>query len=330
MSFALTRLERIYAAVETTFGTAVTVTGSNACRFVKNTIDNDVAEIKRPDKTGNRTEAPASAGRKKGTWSTEMSLAPNGAAGVVPDFDPWMQATFGQAAVIVASTSATYSLSDSIKSFSLYDYRQPSTIDQRVSIGSTVTNATFQIGQDGAATITFEGENVWGLQSNQFSVADPTQKGGLSSFAVEPASPVTNGGIIAGFTGIATLNGTAIATLINGKVSIGTGNDIVRDTFNTYYGSATEGDMRRVTTSFSIYEDDSASYAGLVAASQSKAGIAIIYQIGTVAGSICTITLSGVQLGTHKKEEARRFKSNFPDSPVRGTGNKDEITIAFT
>src|SRR4051794_26013842 len=103
-------------------------------------------------------------------------------------------------------------------------FRQPSTIAQRAAFGCVVNRATFNLGQDGAATWNAEGEAKWVLSSTQFSASNAEQKGGLTAFPSEPGSPVTNGGIIVGFTGSIQLAGNSLATLRNASFSIQPGN----------------------------------------------------------------------------------------------------------
>jgi hypothetical protein len=120
MPFALSRLEHLYAQIETTYGQipnsggTASVANSNACRFIRASIDTDVAMIQRPDKTGTRTIPKGSRGRSFAKWMSEMSIAPNGVAGVAPDMDPFMQLVAGQAgsatsgtATVTGATNAT-------------------------------------------------------------------------------------------------------------------------------------------------------------------------------------------------------------------------------
>src|SRR5579859_5320034 len=96
-NFALSYLERIYAQVEASYGVIPNTTGTatvgnnNACRLVRSKLDNNVALIARPDKTGTLEEQVGILGRKNGVWSAEMSVSPNGTAGVLPDCDPFLQ-----------------------------------------------------------------------------------------------------------------------------------------------------------------------------------------------------------------------------------------------
>jgi len=60
---AFSRLERAYAHLETTFGTAATVTGTDAVRLIKLGLGNDVNLLIRRDKTGTRTGVLGARGR---------------------------------------------------------------------------------------------------------------------------------------------------------------------------------------------------------------------------------------------------------------------------
>lgn len=410
MSFALSRLERIYLQLQPTFGVipntggTATVSGGDACRFIKCTLDPDVATITRTDKTGSRTRTAGNRGKMFGKWSLEQTLAPNGVAETEPDCDPVMQAITGQAPTkptgtltissattakpIVITTSAPHALaeydvvtingcnntaangiqvvkvltattlelvgsdgtgqtagnvgtiskaavkyaaSDEIVQFALWSFRQPAGIDQRVGNSCVVNRAVFQGGQDGFATWTAEGECKWVLSSNQFVNADADQRGGLSAFPTEPASPVTNGGGVIGFTGCAIAGGSNLATIRTFGVTVQPGNVTDKATFGKFLPTATEGDERAVSTNLSVFEDDSTGFTNLVKASQDKAPLDCIYRIGTEPGNSVVLVTRGVQLVAPAREEQRRFIANFPDSPAHGSSltAKDELAIWF-
>ncbi|CAB4130900.1 hypothetical protein UFOVP130_43 [uncultured Caudovirales phage] len=338
MAFSFSRNERIYLQVESVFGTipnstgTATVAGSNCCRHVKAMLKPDVALLKRPDKTGTRTRPPGVAGRKTGSWSMDLSLAGNGTAGVVPDIDPVLQALFGNAATISAGVSATYSLSDAVKSFVLWSFRTPSTVMQRAAAGCVVKEATFKLGQD-IASLSMSGTCQWVPDSIVFSGTDTAGKCGLTTFPAEPGSPVTNGNIIAGFTGVATFDGNVLANIRSATVKIATGNDINRDVFGTFYGDAAEGDARDVTVSFDLFDSDAAGTTNLYTKAISKSGINIVLQIGTVAGNIWTLTIKGVQLAVPSMDDGqRRWVASFGDGGATGsTGTAlDEVSLVIT
>lgn len=406
-NFALSRLERLYMQVETTYGQIPNTTGTasvgnaNACRFTKFVADTMASMIERPDKTGTRSQLAGILGRKAAKWSGDMSIAPNGVAGTAPDMDPLLQMTMGAAgsatsgtSTITAASNATpivvtatntfangdvifisgvtgntaangvwvlsavsgssytlvgsvgngawvsggtgsrvgyrYALSDSIISGSLYSFRQPSTVDQRCAFGSVVTEASFALGSD-IATASFSGDSLWALSSNQYAVADLIQKGGLTAYPSEPGSPVTNGGIIAGFTGKIAVNGNSIATLRSATVRVQTGNALVKDTFGSYYPTSAEGDSRRVSVQFSLYEDDSTGFQNLIQIAHDKTPVTIPLFMGTVSGSIFGAILSNVQLSAPTREEQRRFIGNFPECVAHGSSltARDELAIVL-
>ena len=79
-NYSFSRLERAYLQNQPTFGTipntsgTASVTNSNACRFMRMELQNEVALLERPDKTGTRSQEGMTSGRKAGRWSIEMSL----------------------------------------------------------------------------------------------------------------------------------------------------------------------------------------------------------------------------------------------------------------
>jgi hypothetical protein len=332
MAFSLSRNERLYLNPEATFGTIPAFTGSDACRIIKATLVPDVALLTRQDKTGSRSRTAGVAGRKSGKWSVEMSLAANGAAGVVPDCDPILQAIFGQAATVSSGVSVSYALNDAIQSFAMASYRTPASVMQRIAFGCVVQEATFNLGQD-IATVSASGECLWVVDSVNFSATDATGKGGLSSFPAEPASPVTNGGIIAGFTGSATFDSNVLANIRTATLKIGTGNSIVKDTFGKYYGDSAEGDLRNVTLSFSLYDQDDAGTTNLYQKAISKTPINVTLQIGTVTGNKWTFTIKGLQLAVPNLDDSqRRWSASFGDSAASGSSLTalDEVALTIS
>lgn len=229
--------------------------------------------------------------------------------------------------------SVRYSLSDSILGFAAYVFRTPAALQQRVSIGSVVSQAQFQLGQD-VADFSASGDSFWIGDSDTHSGADAEAKAALTTFPVEPVGTLpSDGGIIAGFTGRAVVNGATTATIRQATVNINTGNAMVRDTFGTYYADADgEGDERSVTASFSIYDNDSAAARTLYQRGLDKQPIEIILQIGTVPGNILVAHLKGVQLNTGGLDDGqRRMVRAYSDCRAYGSGpgNLDEVRLTW-
>jgi hypothetical protein len=230
--------------------------------------------------------------------------------------------------------SVKYSLSDSIPSFAMWSARSPLTLNQRVAFGCVAQNGQFNLGAD-IAEWTADGECLWALDSDFWSTADVTQKGGLTAFpdlTTPFNSAVTNGGIIAGFTGKAVLNGNSLASLRSGTLKIGTGNQVVKDLFGSYYPDSAEGDERNATLSFSLYDDDSTAQQNLRQLGITKTAFDTVLQVGVVAGSTVMFLCRGVQIPPHVLDDGqRRFVSNINDARCFGSSitAKDEVTMWF-
>jgi hypothetical protein len=332
VAYSLNRNQRVYLAIESSFGVAATVTGSNNCLITKAVFKPHVDVLVSQSKTGTRTVFPGVPGRHSGTFSIEMELRPNGAPGVKPDMDPLLQALFGQAGVVAAGVSVTYSLNDAILSFTAYNYRTPSTVSQQVAVGCIVQRATFKLGEN-IATCTFSGVALFVPDTFIFSTLDAGGKGGLSSIAAEPGSPTSNGPIVAGFTGSAVLDSNTFLNIRTMDVDINLNSDIPLDVFGSYYGGTPEADARDIGLTISTYDDDTTGTQDLYTKALTKAGITAVATIGTVAGSIAAFTVKGLQLETPDiTEGTRKWQANIARSRATGSSlsAKDEVGLVLT
>lgn len=119
---------------------------------------------------------------------------------------------------------------DPLLQFSLWSYRQPATLSQRVAFGCAPAEMTLNLGQD-VAEFSVSGECKFVLESDYFSTANAEERGGISAMPIEPAAPVTNGGLIAGFSGRAVIGGSTIARIRTATVKVNNGAALVKDTF---------------------------------------------------------------------------------------------------
>jgi hypothetical protein len=376
---------------------------------MKMELQNEVALLERPDKTGTRSMEGMVGGRKVGRWSIEMSTAANGVSGVVPDCDPILEAAFGQAAAVGAGTTAitsstdatpivltcgsahgiasgafevvsvsghttntnangvwlayapstttltlvgsagngngagasgnvsrvkvTYTFVDAITHFTLWSFRTAATLDQRVAHTCVVTEMTFNLNQD-VATWQANGDCLWVLRSKDFGVSDVTQKGGLGAFPTEPSAPVTNGNLLPGFAGrfvagqsVASSTAAGFAagastfpTIRNVTVRIQTQNMLVKDTFGSYYATLTEGDVRNISVSFNIYDDDSVATNQLKTYGDNKTPVDLVLNLGTVIGTVHVFYLKNVYLASHVLGDGQlRFDASYGDSRATTT-----------
>lgn len=340
-NYSLNRLRRLYIAPQTDPMTLPTVTGtSNYCLFTKLNIEGVQGVINRPDITGSRGTLPGIAGKHTGTWSVGMSLAGAGAAGVDPDCDPLLQATFGAVPTIVASTSVTYALSDNIITAALFHYRHTqvggTTLTNQISMGSVVDTATFTMGAD-IATVDFSGKSIFVLDSDNFASytgALAIGKGGLGSFPAEPSTPTYHGLPVIGFTGSLTMDTQTVVELKSATVKISTGNQIVDDSFGYWMGSGVQGDMRQIDVSLTLDDSDSAAIIDLKQKAFSFAPITVTLVCGTVAGNTWTFNLSNIQMVNPKFSEGSkgRMRVDFGASIAHGStlAGLDALSLVIT
>jgi hypothetical protein len=336
-NFTNTRIQRLYVQPEATWGIipnvagVASLAGSNCCRMSSLAINQTQQEIVRSDKTGSLGFTMGVLGRRQATWSTKMSLAPNGAAGVKPDMDPFLAAVMGKLGVVNAGVSVVYGLDDNSPSNTIWDFNTPSTVTERCAMGAICSKAVFDIGVD-EPVVEFSGQALAILDTDIYATADSISKGGLTAaaFPTEPATPVTNGVAPPGFTGQITLDGNTYATYRTGKINVDVARDLPMDGFNSYYGLAPEAGDRNVTTDWSMYDDDSTILSTLKQKAYAGTPVTLTFQIGTVAGSTWVFLLKNVLLAKPQYDMSgkRRFVT-FTGSRTHDTtiGAKDAFQI---
>jgi hypothetical protein len=240
----------------------------------------------------------------------------------------------------------TYSFLDTTTNyFALWSFRTPATLDQRVANTCIVSEATFNLNQD-VASWTASGDCLWVARSSDFANYDTTQTGGLTSFPTEPASPVTNGVIIPGFTGrfvawqsVASTSAAAFAanaqtfgTIRNVSVRLQTPRMLVMDTFGSYYATTVEADVRNISVSFNIYDDDSTAVNTIKNWGDEKVPLDFYINLGTNIGNVWVFCLKNVYLANHVLGDGQlRFDAAYADSRATTTtlAVRDEFTLVI-
>ncbi|GAC1700158.1 MAG: hypothetical protein NVS9B4_01020 [Candidatus Acidiferrum sp.] len=334
MAYAIFQNERLYAIPEVTQGTVPTIAATNAMRFTTATLNSDAAILTPNNKTGTRSQSRFAKGRRKGSnWQVVMDLAGSGTAGTKPDSDPFFQAAFGQVGTVVAATSVTYSMADTLIPLSIFAYKNnPTTLNNHISLGSLERELKIGFGQD-FAVLTASGDSMWSLDSTSFASATATEKGGLAAFPAEPASQTYNGTEIVGFTGSITIAGSAIAEIREGTVTITTGNSPIADTFGSFYPNGMYGARRNVTLDINAYDSDSAGMNALRLNALTQTAVSATIVFGTVAGNILTCTIGRLILPLPQQaQNSDRFTNAFQGCRCLASTDtaKDELSMAWT
>lgn len=323
-----------YAAIESAFGTAAAASNSNAFKLISLATNPEQDEIQRPDKNSSLSQTIGIGGNKRGSWSARASLAGSSAAGTAPDIGPLLQAAFGKAPTVVASTSVTYGLDDLSPALSIWSFWKPSNATQYVSLGSVVNQ--MNIDASGTTpTIEFSGPSLWCLDTDQFANADTIAKGGLGAFPAEPASPVTNGSMVSLFSGSATLDSNSLAEIRTLRLAANMAREIPQDViFSGQYGAAPSQGRRNVTFDLNVYDKTGdANWSSLLDKAVRKVAIPVSLVLGSVAGSRVTITLANVLLGTPTVDDGQQKKAiSFTGCRAHASSGtaKDELSLMWS
>ena len=338
-SFQETRLQRAYVQLESLWGTvpnsggAATVANGNAFGFASLSMGQDQPELNNPVKTGNLGMIDGTLGRKGPlAFSVDAPLIGSGSAGTAPNMGPFYQAALGKAPVTVAATSVTYGADDTNYSVAVFDFVQPSTLEQRCASGLVINSMEIGAGGDWA-TVRFSGLGKSLIESDFFSSLDSVGKSGLSAFPSEPASPTFAYSPILGHKGVITLDGVAYTTVVGESIRINltSGRALISNGWNSDYPAGVTSGARSVGISFSIYDQDDANTIALKNKGRASTAVTCSFQLGTVAGNILTVT-ARLKLGRPTFGEANNLRTlSFNTMGRMSTLTaKDDISLAWT
>lgn len=328
---ANSREQRLFLVPEVTYGNAVAPTAADAVLFERFNVANRPDLIMRRDKTGSRGVAAGVKGRCYAGWDLVAGLTPHESGpGALPALHQVLLAGMGAHAV-TAGASVEYTLTDTIRSISSWDYRSPSTMAARCGAGLTVGTMAFALGAD-YLTLSASGEGKYCIYSDLFATLPPANQCGLATFAPEPATPdySDDGGIIIGFTGSVSFEGSVLASIRSAMSRIVTGNATRKDTVGQFIPDGFEGMTRIASTSFSLYDEDGPEATAIREAAETKTPVDVVIVVGFETGRRFEFTHKGVQLASYSLDDsAVRWTAGIGDSSSSESapGARDEYKI---
>ena len=230
---ALGRLRKVFAKVETTYGTQVSVVTGDAMKFLTFGITPDQPMNPRIDSKQTRTLQEEIKTKKTVAWAGEAYLLPNGAAGTAPDVDAMLKALLG-VSTNDPGVSQVYTPADGQKvlgGLTLFHDHAPAFAE--AAIGAWVEQATIRIAggeepkialEGGAADYIFTGNGTVDAASAA-AVTITVQAGGRENFMIgsrikivdaTTESTVESDGAGAGHTITAYNRTTGVATISPG------------------------------------------------------------------------------------------------------------------
>jgi len=335
-------LRRLYAQLQTTFGTVVATSNVWAPATAKLVphnsinIERKIELIRAQYKTGTGSMLNGTGGRRSGTFQGEVPMMPSGAAGSAPNADPILANIFNGTATLVASTSATYNRVDgSSNPLTLAIFDESGSGNSQFMYGGIIETYTINLGGSGVVNLGFDGKCFWVLEPDYWASEDVTGKGGLttSPTTTEPVSPALAGNQLGAFTASVTFGGTAVAEFVSAQIKGSTGRTIRADGVGLYGTGIVQGRAEVMLSSLKIGNSSSAVIATIKNAIASKAAMNIVVVQGAVAGYIVTHNLNQVQFdGAKLTENGSSLDLDFSDAPSAATAlaNTNEYVLALT
>lgn len=286
--------------------------------------------------TGTGSELAGILGRKgPGTVAIEVAMRPSGAAGTAPDADGVLASIFGATATLVASTSATYNLTDTIYPVAFFLFNRVATTNTQIwAFGCVPTDATLNIGGAGYLKLTANYKCVYVMYSDNFANEDTVAKAGYTAVPTEPSSPTVAGSIITPFAGTITIGGSSCPEFRSASLSIATGKDLRADGYlNAYPDAAVQGRRKVVLKSLKFADSDGAVLATVKNAAMNKTALDVVIAQGVTAGSIMTSTVKAVQFGNATiTQNGAAIDVNFADSTAHASaiGSTNDLIISCT
>jgi hypothetical protein len=224
------------------------------------------------------------------------------------------------------TTTASYGLSTTLPSVTLYDYWDPITAVSRMVTGGAGDALEISVNGDYHEFV-FSGPACDLLDSESFV----SGLAGLLAFPIEPALSAFDYSIVPGQLGEVWLGSAPdqFFTLTQASVQVKNNIDVRNQEFGSSYPRAVAPGMREVIAAFSVFAQDDAQTTGLYAAAKQRTPVSAMLQLGQQQGQVMGIFLPTVtpEIPQYNDTETRlqwQFKNNL----AQGTA-EDEIYFAF-
>lgn len=396
MAYVLSSQQRGYVKKESAEGTVPSLAAADAFRFASLSLVGEQDYIQRRDKLGHRTFLGVVAGgRRRGSWSMDGHLVPNGAAGTAPDMDPFFEAAMGGAqrnyaggtthastpstttsivfnaaqnlivgdaigfggelrfvTAITAGTagaattvtvdpafatapglgaaisgSSNFPLGTNLPTLSIASYQDPAAAQQLIINMCVAERLRIAINGD-THDVSISGNGQQLIDSITF--VNPT--GGLTSFPVEPTSPVTNGVPIAGHYGQVWIGSpiAKFASLQAASLELANGVIMREREFGSQVPLGHAEGVRSISAELDLFEQDNADTTALMTAAKNRTAIKLYFQLGTTLGQIFAAYMSAVILPLPgRSDDQENVRWTFAGARAQGSSANSELYLSF-
>lgn len=324
-----------YAGLFPNTAGASTVAAGDICPVISFKVSGAAGLVDSAAKTVGLGRVKGMAGRRSSTWEAVFPWQPSGTAGTVPNMDQVLQGIFCQAPTISAGVSVTYAFPSSAQPSELVFFlfrTAGSNVFQRAVRGCIVNS--FSIGSsEGEATLTVGGTCAGELDSVNFSSYDTADKGGLTAFPTEPASPVAVGNSIVGFLGSGcSVNGVTTHSIESWSVSAQL-NRGLQPKYNERSPSVPTARLRDIKSSLGIFEENTAGLSALRFLWYNSTAFPLVYVLGVGAGNIATFNMGTSVLPSEELDQIDGqsvIRWNNIQGYVSAVGQNNDLSIVLT
>jgi hypothetical protein len=230
------------------------------------------------------------------------------------------------AASSAVTATVAYPLAGSLPSFSLFEYWDPPSAQQRILAGGAVNALEVRV-QGDFHTVKCSGEGQDIIDSITFSAG----QGGLAQFPAEPASRSYRGDPIAGHFGQVWLGAAPdrFQTLVSALLRLENSIALRNNEFGSAVPLGIAAGVRRVTFDFDLFQTDEAATQALYAAARNRSPVIAFLQLGVLPGHMFGAYMKSL-VPQPPRTDARdpELKWSFSGARAAGTA-EDELWIAF-
>lgn len=330
MAFSAGASQRIFVKKQSAFGAIPTLAAANGCAAIS--FDgNNQQDVEIPqDRNGTLAPVKGNLGPLGMSWTAEITLRANGAAGVAPDMAPFLEAAFGEQ-VVSAGTDVLWRPHDTNEPYiTVCDQAANANVEQRLAFDLIVSQLVLEMSAD-FPRARFSGGGRCVISQKIFASLPTNMKGGLGAWPTLPSTIVTNGVPPQNRQGVITLDSNDMgANFESATITFDTGRGMDGPGWGVGGTAVSRGSTRtRRSISFSITltEDDSAALDNLLTKALLGTYIPITLQLGTVAGSRWLVSMPQALLAAPQRGYGGLNLSRTITGRAYPLSGQDEITI---
>jgi len=222
--------------------------------------------------------------------------------------------------------TATYTLSTTLPSISIFDYWDPADAVQRLLPGAGVDKFTVSMNGD-FHQLEFSGMAQDLVDSASFQ----SGQGGLTTFPTEPTPTAVDYALIPGNLGEVWMGviPNQMYTVTQASVQIKNNLAMRENEYGSILPLSIAPGAREVNMTLEFFSGDTIPTAALYQAARQQSPVGVMFQLGQTAGQLMGVYMKSLIPDVPQFEDSEtRLKWQFRNTPAQGTTD-DEVVVAF-